>query len=66
MTTGHKATAFYHRLGALAVERYEPEMPWSRGVQICKTWRMHFAWHLANALGWRDSLSKADRERLGR
>lgn len=41
------------RLGRLIVERYEPEMLMSRAIQICKTWRMHLAWHLANALGWR-------------
>lgn len=46
-------TAFYRRLGGLIVERFDPNMRMSRAVQICSTWRSHFAWHLANALRWR-------------
>lgn len=60
-----REAAFYVRLGKLAMgggkqdfgpgvfERYEPTATWSRASQVARTWRSHFAWHLANALGWR-------------
>lgn len=54
--------AMYGRLGGLMhdgeVERYEPTMRWARAKQISSTWRSHLAWHLANALGWRDQPSE--------
>lgn len=47
--------AFYSRLGSLSdvMPRYEPTATWSRASQVARTWRTHLAWHLANALGWR-------------
>ena len=58
-----KDVAFYRRLGHLIVERHEPDMRMSRAIQICKTWRTHFAWHLTNALGWRSGVATAVRAR---
>jgi hypothetical protein len=45
-----KDSAYYRRLGGLVIERIDPEMRMSRAMQICATWRSHFAWHLATAL----------------
>lgn len=44
--------AYYSRLGGLVIDKHDPEMRMSRAMQICRTWRSHFAWHLACALGW--------------
>lgn len=43
-------TDVYRRMGALIIERYDPDMLMSRATQICRTWRSHLAWHLSNAL----------------
>ncbi len=45
-----KDSAYYRRLGGLVVEHIDPEMRMSRAMQICATWRSHFAWHLVTAL----------------
>lgn len=47
--------AFARRLGIVyaIAEQHDPGMLTSRARQICRTWRSHLAWHLANALGWR-------------
>jgi hypothetical protein len=42
---------YYRRLGLLIEDG--PDIRMSRAIQICRTWRMHFAWYLAGALGWR-------------
>lgn len=46
--------AFHVRLGRVVreMERREPYTLVSRAIQIAKTWRSLFAWHLAIALGW--------------
>jgi hypothetical protein len=44
--------AYYARLGGLIEEGCEPDMRMSQACQICRTWRMHFGWRLARALGW--------------
>ncbi len=53
MAEARKEAAYYLRLGRLVIDRHDPDMLMSRAIQICRTWRMHFAWRLANALGWR-------------
>lgn len=45
--------AYYRRLGGLIDGGGSPNMRMSRAIQICRTWRMHFAWRFARALGWR-------------
>lgn len=49
-TTREHEQAYYRRLGGLIGEGVDPNMRMSRARQICKTWRSHVAWHLANAL----------------
>jgi hypothetical protein len=50
----------YSRLGGLIKGARAPNMRMPRAIQICRTWRMHFAWQLANALGWGTSNTAAD------
>jgi hypothetical protein len=46
-----KQTAYYRRLGQLIRSApEESEMRMSRAMQICRTWRSHLAWRLAEAL----------------
>ncbi len=48
-----KMDAYYSRLGGMIEFPGAAAMRVSRAQQICRTWRMHFAWRLAHTLGWR-------------
>lgn len=45
-----RTQAFYGRLGGLGREPRADHVLMSRAIQICGTWRTHFAWHLTMAL----------------
>lgn len=52
----YRSTAFYSRLGGFILRGdmadADGRVLMSRAIQICGTWRTHFAWHFARALGW--------------
>ena len=50
MKTTMRDRAYFSRLGGLIDGGLAPSMRMSRAIQICRTWRMHFAWHLTRAL----------------
>ncbi len=53
-SSADRSPAFYVRLGHFVMGKNGAEdMLMSRSIQICGTWRTHFAWHLAAALGRR-------------